>query len=76
MSSVCTSCGAAIVWATTPRGQLPVDVTPSVEGTIELQYAGQAITAIEHAGSNGAVRGSLHTSHLNTCPFQKQRGAP
>lgn len=76
MSSVCKSCGAAIVWASTPKGEtVPVDATPSAGGTIELSYAGKSVTAITHAGSNGTASGGLHASHFETCPFAK-RGRP
>lgn len=74
---VCKACGAAIVWATTRRGQtLPVDAFTAVNGTIELRYSQTSVTAIVHDGSNGVLQGGgLHTSHLETCPFEKQRGA-
>jgi hypothetical protein len=78
MSATCKSCGAVIVWAVTAAGKsMPVDADASTDGTIELRYERNQISAVVHAGTNGVTRaGSLHTSHFATCPFAKQHRNP
>ena len=68
----CRSCGAEILWGTTPRGsKMPVDADPSPSGEWLLREDG----SLEHAPA-GYVSPDLYTSHFATCPNALQHRRP
>jgi hypothetical protein len=70
MSDTCRSCGAALLWAITPKGKrMPLDAAP-VEGGLWFAYdvAGEKHCAPARAGAEGP----LYTSHFATCPQADQ----
>lgn len=65
-AATCRSCGASIVWATTPSGKvMPLDAFCSTVGTIRLNADGSCTVMPALARVPGEP---LHTSHFATCP--------
>lgn len=77
MSANCSSCGAAIIWAKTKRGRMPVDALPSEGGNVALEDDGRSVTAIVYAAKQRPQFGVFYKSHFATCPnAEKHRRAP
>lgn len=68
-TSRCRSCGAAILWATTPSNKsMPLDAEPHPEGTIQA-VNGEAVTLrFSELAVARAERVPLYRSHFGTCP--------
>lgn len=69
----CGSCGAAIVWAKTQRGErMPVDAEPSDNGNVLVtgQPPNRRAGVLTRGQAEGAraVGQQLHLSHFVTCP--------
>jgi hypothetical protein len=81
MKTVCTSCGAPIIWAVTVSGAaMPVDVQPSARGNLLLEESEdprQPPFATVVRGRQPAGPKPLRLSHFATCPDAKKwRGKP
>jgi hypothetical protein len=72
MSTRCSSCQAAIVWAVTTKGaRMPVDAAPADDGNIVLIDTAGGIQAI--VVRPGEFPGQKrHRSHFSTCPNHAQ----
>lgn len=76
--SSCRSCGAAIIWARTSRGNaMPVDAEPDRDGTLALVEDEHLCELTAHVVGKPTqiayVDGELvepprYTSHFETCP--------
>jgi len=66
-ASLCRSCGARIVWATTPTGaSMPVDAAPAADGDRVLYPGPRGWLVLRvHESDDGKPR---HKSHFATCP--------
>jgi hypothetical protein len=71
--SVCRSCGATIVWATTPNAKkMPLDPEPNLRGTV--WFDGTTATTLnrvelKYAQSQHEL---LWVPHWATCPQRKE----
>lgn len=76
--SVCSSCGAPIIWTTTRGGKsMPVDLAPVADGNIELSgLSASKPCAIVYASTPLVAGGPLHKSHFATCPHADQHRRP
>lgn len=73
--ATCRSCGAAILWATSPTGKrIPLDANPHPDGTVQLDAAVARVLkdAELHYARSVAVGPTLYLSHFATCPDAKQ----
>ena len=72
--SICTGCGADIIWCVTERGKaMPVDAEPVPDGNVELRPDGDKTWAIVHGAGNRPLGvDALHLSHFVTCPKADQ----
>ncbi len=74
-STKCNSCGAAIIWANTPKGKVaPYQVDPDGHWVID---GGKA----RHVGEArqlelGLAQPTYYSSHFSTCPQADQWRAP
>lgn len=75
----CRSCGASVLWATTPRGKkCPMDQLPLAEGAEvpkniirwRLVSFGKRLEAVP--AKFGEVAADLHLSHFATCPNARE----
>lgn len=71
----CSTCGAPVIWATTPRGRaMPLDPSPVVDGNVRLETRAEAptVVAVVLAGDKlQTARTSgerLLIAHFVTCP--------
>lgn len=68
----CTSCGAAIFFATTAtNSKMPMDALPVEGGAFFISPSGQCVhvdSPGEFAASARAKKAPLYTSHFVTCP--------
>lgn len=65
----CKKCGAAIFWATTPKGKkIPIDDGHAERGnvSIEVDLLGDPVAVI------GAPGSGPHVSHFATCPYASE----
>lgn len=72
--SSCSSCTAAIIWATTAAGKpLPVDAAPCADGNIALEQPGAFATYLR----KGQVHeGPRYKAHFATCPHAAAHRRP
>lgn len=63
----CRSCDAEIIWASTGRKSMPVDVEPSPDGTVELTPAAAGARAVVWTDTP-LFDIPLRKSHFATCP--------
>ncbi|MGH9811497.1 MAG: hypothetical protein ACRD4T_00025 [Candidatus Acidiferrales bacterium] len=65
-ASRCRSCGAAIIWATTPnRRRIPMDVKAVANGNVALRLDGDQLVA--EPAPEGHT-GPRHQAHFASCP--------
>lgn len=80
----CTSCGAAMFFATTTDGkELPVDAQPAADGTVSVTFTDPPTAVVVGRGQAAGMRAAgiqLYRSHFATCPnadhHRNPRGAP
>jgi hypothetical protein len=71
--SLCRSCGAEIVWATTDYGKkMPLDPEPNLRGTVwfDGEHA-HVLNRVELKTAQGEHE-SLWIPHMATCPERKE----
>lgn len=66
----CSSCGAWVLWAFTPRGKrIPVDARPDPAGKVVLARSDRGVEALFPSAAELAGEiGPRHTAHFATCP--------
>lgn len=67
----CRSCNAAVIWTQTERGRdMPVDVEPHADGTIELRQRQDAkpLAVVINNPAKRFGKTQLRRSHFVTCP--------
>lgn len=69
--SVCSSCGAQIIWAITETGaRNPIDPAPVEGGNIRLRVGGDALiyAKVQREMFDDNDDGTRYQSHFVTCP--------
>jgi hypothetical protein len=70
----CRNCGRPIIWAKTPRGKrMPLDASPSPEGTLCLVADLISFLKSVHLEMLRGDGTPLYTSHFQTCPKRPVR---
>lgn len=80
MQAKCRSCGAAILWVLTTAGKrMPLDATPTPDGTVSIDPGGRAtvrtkddLADVDRAAALGGPRPRLYRAHFSTCPQAAQ----
>jgi len=71
MNTVCRSCKAPILWATTKNGEsIPLDPDPTPDGNLILMASGVALVRAKTDQSTlpGFDDAPRYVSHFSTCP--------
>jgi len=65
----CGSCKKPVIWTVTANGKrLPVDATPTSDGTVALTAAGNQVRSRVVEVKFRFGRRDLHKAHFSSCP--------
>jgi hypothetical protein len=78
--TTCESCGAAIIFAVTPRAKnMPVDAEPTADGNVQLVSHGPDVPPLARVltvAQQFGKKGTLRRSHFASCPDAKSWRRP
>jgi hypothetical protein len=66
--ATCRSCGAEMIWVTTPKGKkMPLDAAPAPKGSFIFDGDPEDAKVL-YIGEKDKYQGERFTSHFSTCP--------